>query len=168
METGEDISDETLSVSVMRVSASLCVLLVTVRTSSQANKDPATTELDVDCRFWKEPKQSWATMIVSSKKDKEGSVFYFWDSVEQECSPCRVCPERTLSDCSYVTDAVCVSQREWSERGLERTQALDLLESRLRSSEQGQKDEGVVILRATADRNDDKVEGSSLQTSRLL
>ena len=46
----------------MRISARLCVLLVTVRTSYQTNKDQTGLEdslaRHVDCRFWAEPKQS--------------------------------------------------------------------------------------------------------------
>ena len=146
----------------MRISARLCVLLVTVRTSYQTNKDQPGLEdslaRHVDCRFWAEPKQSWATMIAKSGKEQEGSVFYFWDSESKECLPCTVCPERTMSHCSYVRDTVCVSQREWRARGLDtRNKGLDLLESRLRSSEPGQKDEGVVILRSSAERSDEKV-----------
>ena len=100
-----------------------------------------------DCRFWSEPKQSRASLILQTEKDREGSVFYFWSQERQECFPCTVCPERTLSHCSYVRDTVCVSQSEWLHRGLQTTSSgLDLLESRLRGSEQGNRDEGVVRL----------------------
>ena len=145
----------------MRLSATLCLLLVMVRTSDQRD----TIDLDVDCRFWEEPKQSRANMIVNRKKDKEGSVFYYWDSTLQSCSPCSLCPERTLSHCSYVRDTVCVSQREWLHRGLG---SLDELESKLRNSGQtGTRDEGVVILRSDADRNDEKVR-TGWDTFRVL
>ena len=70
-----------------------------------------------------------------------------------------------MSHCSYVRDTVCVSQREWLQRGLGR---LDLLESRLRNSGQtGTRDEGVVILRSDADRNDEKVR-TGWDTFRVL
>ena len=114
---------------------------------------------DPDCRFWPEPKQKQASQILQSQTDREGSVFYFWSQERQECFPCKVCPERTLSHCSYVRDTVCVSQSEWVHRGLQTTSSgLDLLESRLRNSEPGHsRDEGVVRLRSAAEREDHKV-----------
>ena len=140
----------------MSVAASVCLMLLAVvrlATTGQTSPYP-----EPDCRFWPEPKQSRADLILDRKKDREGSVFYFWSEKKQECSPCKVCPERTLSDCSYVKDTVCVSQSEWLHRGLQPTSSgLDLLESRLRSSGQANKDEGVVRLRSGTDREDHKV-----------
>jgi len=72
----------------------------------------------VDCRFWNEPKQDIAKIIMENKIDSEGSVFYYWDTSRNECLPCTVCPERTLSLCWYVKDTQCISQREWIQRGL--------------------------------------------------
>ena len=139
----------------MCVAATVLLLLLRLRlaTTGQASPHP-----EPDCRFWPEPKQSRADLILDREKDREGSVFYFWSEDRQECSPCRLCPERTLSHCSYVRDTVCVSQSEWLHRGLQATSSgLDLLESRLRSSEQGNRDEGVVRLRSAAEREGHKV-----------
>ena len=141
----------------MSLAATLCLLLLTVKvrlgTTGQTSHHP-----EPDCRFWPEPKESRAKLILQTEKDREGSVFYFWSQERQECFPCKVCPERTLSHCSYVRDTVCVSQSEWVHRGLQTTSSgLDLLESRLRNSEPGDRDEGVVRLRSAAERENHKV-----------
>ena len=60
----------------------------------------------VDCRFWNEPKQDIAKIIMENKIDSEGSVFYYWDTSRNECLPCTVCPERTLSLCWYVKESI--------------------------------------------------------------
>ena len=134
--------------------ASLCLLLLTVKVRLATSGHP-----EPDCRFWSEPKQSQASLILGSEKEGEGSVFYFWSREREECRPCTLCPERTLSHCSYVRDTLCVSQSEWIHRGLQTTSSgLDLLESRLRNSEPGHsRDEGVVRLRSAAEREDHKV-----------
>jgi len=137
----------------MCVAASLCLLLLTVKVRLATSGHP-----EPDCRFWSEPKQSQASLILGSEKEGEGSVFYFWSREREECRPCTLCPERTLSHCSYVRDTLCVSQSEWIHRGLQTTSSgLDLLESRLRNSEPGHsRDEGVVRLRSAAEREDHK------------
>jgi len=33
-----------------------------------------------DCRFWREPKQDIANIIMDNHIDEGGSVFYYWDS----------------------------------------------------------------------------------------
>ena len=142
----------------MSVAATLCLLLFTLKVRLGATTSQTSPHPEPDCRFWLEPKQSRASLILQTEKDREGSVFYFWSQERQECSPCTVCPERTLSHCSYVRDTLCVSQSEWVHRGLQTTSSgLDLLESRLRNSEPANRDEGVVRLRSAAEREDDKV-----------
>ena len=136
----------------MSVVATLCLLVLTVKAQPPHHPDP-------DCRFWPEPKQNQASLILQSEKDREGSVFYFWSQERQDCSPCTVCPpsDRTLSHCSYIRDTLCVSQTEWIHRGLQTTSSgLDILESRLRNSEPEIRDEGVVRLRS-AEIEDHKV-----------
>ena len=141
----------------MSTAATLCLLVLTVKVRLGTTVQPP-HHPQPDCRFWPEPKQNQASLILQSEKDREGSVFYFWSQERQECFPCKVCPERTLSHCSYVRDTVCVSQSEWVHRGLQTTSSgLDLLESRLRNSEPGDRDEGVVRLRSAAERENHKV-----------
>ena len=75
---------------------------VVIRTSDQTR---AIMDVGVvDCRFWNEPKQDIAKIIMENKIDSEGSVFYYWDTSRNECLPCTVCPERTLSLCWYVKE----------------------------------------------------------------
>jgi len=134
----------------MSTAATLCLLVLTVKVRLGTTVQPP-HHPQPDCRFWPEPKQNQASLILQSEKDREGSVFYFWSQERQDCSPCTVCPpsDRTLSHCSYIRDTLCVSQTEWIHRGLQTTSSgLDILESRLRNSEPEIRDEGVVRLRS--------------------
>ena len=91
-----------------------------------------------DCRFWRGPKQEIARSIMNNKIDKQGSVFYFWSSASQECQPCRVCNEQILSECTYIKDTVCISQREWVQMGNKQD----------RQGEERGEDEGVIVYKA--------------------
>jgi len=102
-----------------------------------------------DCRFWREPKQDIATIIMKDRIDEEGSVFYFWDSDKLECKSCRICPEKTLSECTYVKDTQCITQMEWMlKMGLKHNKNfyLDQFENKLRSERK--EDEGVIVYKA--------------------
>jgi len=102
-----------------------------------------------DCRFWREPKQDIATIIMNNKIDKQGSVFYFWDAATLECKSCRVCPEKTLSECTYVKDTQCMTQMDWMlKMGLKQNKNyfLDQFENKLRSERK--EDEGVIVYKA--------------------
>ena len=84
---------------------------------------------------------------------RDPGVFYWWDSHRAECLPCSVCPERTLTMCSYIRDTECVTQREWVRRGLGIPGAV--------MTPGGGADtdtEGVVVFRSLSDSDSDKVE----------
>ena len=78
------------------------IMLLFVGDSDERLKNSLEDTGVYDCRFWREPKQEIATIIIDNRLDTDGSVFYYWDSVKNECLPCTVCPERTLSMCWYV------------------------------------------------------------------
>merc|ERR1719483_1274654 len=99
-----------------------------------------------DCRFWREPKHEIATQIVKHKIDKQGSVFYFWNGSTRECEPCRTCPEKTLSECTYVEDTKCITQQDWLlKTGFRQSKNfyLDQFENKLRGEKK--EDEGIVV-----------------------
>lgn len=104
-----------------------------------------------DCRFWREPKQDIATIIMNMRIDKQGSVFYFWDADTLECQSCRLCPEKTLSECTYVKDTQCITQVDWMlKMGLKQNNNffLDQFENKLKSERK--EDEGVIVYKALA------------------
>ena len=77
-----------------------------------------------------------------------------------ECLPCSVCPERTLTMCSYIRDTECVTQREWVRRGLGLPGAVMTSGDSVMSPEDDS--EGVVVFRSLSDSDSDKVERDSL------
>jgi hypothetical protein len=78
-----------------------------------------------DCRFWREPKQEIAKMIMNNKKDKQESVFYFWNTSAVSCQPCTVCMENTLSSCTTLRDTVCITHLELMKMGIKGNSVLE-------------------------------------------
>jgi len=96
-----------------------------------------------DCRFWREPKQDIANIIMDNHIDEGGSVFYYWDSDSKNCRSCSVCPEKILSECTYVKDTQCMTQMEWM---MSNNYDFEQFENKLRSERK--EDEGVVVWKA--------------------
>ena len=107
-----------------------------------------------DCRFWREPRSVVARAISRGLEldTRDPGVFYWWDSQRAECLPCSVCPERTLTMCSYIRDTACVTQREWVRRGLGLPGAVMSPGGAADTDE-----EGVVVFRSMSDSDSDKV-----------
>ena len=96
-----------------------------------------------DCRFWREPKQKIAKMIMNNKKDKQLSVFYFWNTSAVSCQPCTLCVENTLSSCNKVRDTVCITHLEWMKMGIKGNSVLED-----HGDDEGIDDEGVIVYKA--------------------
>ena len=96
-----------------------------------------------DCRFWREPKQEIATIIMNNEIDKQASVFYFWNEASGECQPCSVCAEKTLTECTYVKDTVCISQLDWLKLGIKQNSG-----GQDRVNSDRKEDEGVIVYKA--------------------
>ena len=96
-----------------------------------------------DCRFWREPKQEIAKMIMNNKKDKQKSVFYFWNTSAVSCQPCTVCVVNTLSSCNKVRDTMCITHLEWMKMGIKVNSVLED-----HGDDEGGDDEGVIVYKA--------------------
>ena len=119
--------------------------------------DQAPGDQVYDCRFWREPRSEVARAISEDRRGleldtRDPGVFYWWDSRRDECLPCSVCPERTLTMCSYIRDTECVTQREWVRRGLGLPGAV------MTPGGAVDKDtEGVVVFRSMSEGDSEKV-----------
>ena len=140
----------------MKVPSWVMTLAVTSVTIIGPSDQAPGGQLVYDCRFWREPRSEVARAISEDRAMKldtrDPGVFYWWDSHRAECLPCSVCPERTLTMCSYIQDTECVTQREWVRRGLGIPGAV--------MSPGGATDtdtEGVVVFRSLSDSDSDKV-----------
>ena len=118
-----------------------------------------------DCRFWREPRAEVARAISRGLEldTRDPGVFYWWDSQRAECLPCSVCPERTLTMCSYIRDTACVTQREWVRRGLGLPGAVMSPGGAADTDE-----EGVVVFRSMSDSDSDKVKQEKEKISRAV
>jgi len=152
----------------MRISVGVTLIWILgfIRLSNQADKQSLQQSLldsgVYDCRFWQQPKQEVARIIIDNRIDSEASVFYFWDTARNECLPCSVCPERTLSLCWYVKDTECISQKEWLQQNLSNRGKMMLSSGRgspfryQTDADNDRQSDGVVVFRSASDANTEK------------